>query len=300
MHLLLRRHDCSGVRVLIARTRSELDDARSRMSDVRDVALVPTMGALHEGHLSLVAAARQGERHVVVSIFVNPTQFEADADLKRYPVDHTRDLRLLEDAGADLVWLPDVGSIYPTGHATMIEIGGPSIGFEGEARPGHFRGVATVVAILIGQVRPDQAWFGEKDWQQLQVVRRLVADLCMPVSIRSIETVRAADGLALSSRNRFLGSEERLTAPRLYATLVATASAIVDGGPVSVALERSQRMLQQAGLVTDYVALVRGVSLEPIDQVEPGARLLGAARLGSVRLLDNISLDCEHRAPPNR
>jgi pantoate--beta-alanine ligase len=267
--------------MLIARTRAELAAAHGG----GPISLVPTMGALHEGHIALVREAVQLGKPVAASIFVNPLQFEAADDLARYPRDEARDLHLLESAGCDLVWLPSVQTMYPPGDATTIDVAGPARGWEGAARPGHFRGVATVVARLFGQLAPEAAFFGEKDWQQLQVIRRMAADLCMPVRIVGVPTVREPDGLAMSSRNRFLAASERSTAALLYRVLTGLAQR--HGGALE--LEQADRELCDAGFVVDYLALVEGESLQPIPHCGPGARFIAAARLGSVRLLDNVA-----------
>ena len=202
--------------MFIAHTLPELRAHRSLLRErFEALALIPTMGALHAGHMSLVQAAVASGAAVVTSIFVNPLQFGANEDLARYPRDEAADLAQLEAGGCHLAWLPDLATMYEPGSATTITVEGPALRWEGDARPGHFRGVATVCAKLFGQVRPDRAYFGEKDWQQLQVVRRLVADLLLPLAIVGIPTVRDADGLALSSRNRFLASAERPVAARL-------------------------------------------------------------------------------------
>ncbi len=180
--------------------------------------------------------------------------------------------------------------MYPAGEATTIVVTGPAERWEGDARPGHFRGVATVCAKLFGQVRPDVAYFGEKDWQQLQVVKRMVADLLMPLSIVGVETVREPDGLAMSSRNRFLTAEERTRAPALYATLRRMAGALAAGEAAGNVLASATGELSQRGFGIDYLALVEGAGLAPIDTLQPGARLITAARLGSVRLLDNVGI----------
>ena len=256
------------------------------------VALVPTMGALHDGHLALVRAARAaGAGRIVVSIFVNPRQFDNEADLARYPVERARDLGMLASEGVDLVWTPAVRDIYPDGHATSLRVGGPAIGFEGAARPGHFDGVATVVSILFGAVRPDDAWFGEKDWQQLQVVRRLVTDLSLDVAIRALATVREPDGLAMSSRNRFLEQDARAAAPLLSRTLRMTASRLALGEAAAPAIADAVSIFEGAGFVVEYLALVRGETVQPIEAGAPGARLIAAVRVGSVRLLDNVGID---------
>jgi pantoate--beta-alanine ligase len=274
--------------VLIARTLPDLRDACTRLrAGGRALALVPTMGALHAGHLALLAAAPENSV-VAASIFVNPLQFGPNEDLSRYPRDEAGDLAKLEGAGCALVWLPDVATMYPPDTATTIEVSGPAERWEGAVRPGHFRGVATVVARLFGQVRPDSACFGEKDWQQLQVVTRMVADLPLPVRIIGVPTVREADGLAMSSRNRFLSAEDRARAPMLLRVLQETAGRV--GMGVDAALDDALDALEEAGFAVDYVALVDGPSLTPLDVPRAGARLIAAARLGGVRLLDNIGL----------
>ena len=250
--------------------------------------LVPTMGALHAGHLALLAAAPP-ESAVAASIFVNPLQFGPTEDLSRYPRDEAGDLAMLEAAGCHLVWLPDTATMYPPDDATTIEVAGPAERWEGAARPGHFRGVATVVARLFGQVRPDLACFGEKDWQQLQVVTRMAADLLLPVRIVGVPTVREPDGLAMSSRNRFLTDEERVRAPALYRALRAAAAGLVAEKPAAPMLEAARTALFADGFGVDYLDLVDGPSLTPLAVPREGARLIAAARLGSVRLLDNLA-----------
>ena len=277
--------------MLIARTRQDLQDATRAIRASHDrLALVPTMGALHDGHASLVAHAKELAGGVVVSIFVNPLQFNQHEDLARYPRDEAGDLALLAQAGCDAVWLPDAGTMYPPGDATLIEVGGPAEGWEGAARPGHFRGVATVVAKLFGQVRPDIACFGEKDWQQLQVIRRVGADLALGVRIVGVATLREDDGLALSSRNRFLTVQERAVAPQLHATLQSLRADLLGAWDVIAALARAQTRLQASGFGVDYLALVHGATMQPAAQMIPDARLIAGARLGSVRLLDNIAV----------
>jgi pantoate--beta-alanine ligase len=274
----------------IARNLAEL---RAAAADLRashgSVALVPTMGALHDGHRALIRAAVTSGAATVTSIFVNPLQFVAGEDLARYPRDEAADLALLRTSGCALVWLPDVGTMYPPGDATTISVIGPGEDWEGTARPGHFRGVATVCAKLFGQVRPDRAYFGEKDWQQLQVIRRMVLDVLLPLEIVAVPTVRDCDGLALSSRNRFLSETERASAPMLYAVLTNTARAIAGGRPASGDLAAARETLTNAGFAVDYFALVDGPTLREIPRTSAGARLIAAARLGSVRLLDNIA-----------
>jgi pantoate--beta-alanine ligase len=257
----------------------DLPSLRAELARLPTLALVPTMGALHEGHLSLL---REGRRHagaVAASIFVNPLQFSASDDLARYPRDEAGDLAKLEAAGCDLAWLPGVAEMYPEGRATTIEVGGPSEGWEGAHRPGHFRGVATVCAKLFLQTGASVALFGEKDWQQVQVVRRMALDLDMPTRILPCPTVREADGLAMSSRNRFLTPAERALAPLLHAEMQRVAA----GTPVAEAEAR----LAAAGFAVDYLALVEPETLRATT-ARP-ARLIAAARLGNVRLLDNIA-----------
>lgn len=274
------------------RTARTLPELHSALSDLRQthgrIALVPTMGALHQGHQALVHAAVATGAGVVTSIFVNPTQFSASEDLSRYPRDEPGDLASLSKAGGHLAWLPDAGVMYPPGNATAIEVAGPAERWEGASRPGHFRGVATVCARLFGQVRPDQAFFGEKDWQQVQVVSRMVADLLLPLEIVPIPTVRESDGLALSSRNRFLTTEERARAPLLSAQLRACATALAAGEAAGEVLTRAGATLARGGFAVDYFALVDASSLLELDRLRPDARLIAAARLGSVRLLDNM------------
>jgi len=258
----------------------------------RRVGLVPTMGALHQGHLALLAAARAaGADAVATSIFVNPLQFNANDDLARYPRDEDGDLAKLRGAGCDLVWLPPVEAMYPPGSASVIEVAGPSQGFEGDARPGHFRGVATVCAKLFLQTSADIAAFGEKDWQQLQVVRRMARDLDIPIHIEAVPTIREADGLAMSSRNRFLNADERAISPMLYQTMQDVAQKIAAGAPVAQVLAEGEAQLIAAGFAPDYLVLVVAETLEPLQQrTAAPMRLLAAARLGSVRLLDNMGV----------
>ncbi len=254
------------------------------------VALVPTMGALHDGHRALVRAAVDSGAAVVTSIFVNPLQFAASEDLSRYPRDEAGDLAVLDGCGCNLAWLPDVAAMYPPDDATTIDVAGPAEQWEGAARPGHFRGVATVCARLFGQVRPDRAYFGEKDWQQLQVVRRMVADLHLPLEIVGVPTVREPDGLALSSRNQFLSREQRNVAPRLHAVLDAAAGALASGGTADAVLADARHTLADAGFALDYLALVDGATLRSQPAARTGARLIVAASLGSVRLIDNVAV----------
>ena len=271
--------------MIIARTLPELHAAREALGPL---GYVPTMGALHRGHLALLAAARTAGLPVAASIFVNPTQFGPKEDFAKYPRDEAGDLAKLKGAGCALVWLPGVDTMYPPHGATSIHVTGPALHWEGAARPGHFAGVATVVAKLFGQVRPDAAYFGEKDWQQVQVVSRMVADLHLPVRIVPVPTVREADGLAMSSRNAYLTADERNAAPALQAALRHAAHEIVAGKEVAATLHHARHEVALAGMVPDYIALVHAETLEPIAGLVHPARLIAAAKLGHVRLLDNI------------
>jgi len=250
------------------------------------------MGALHDGHMALVAEARRQADAVAVSIFVNPKQFGPNEDLDAYPRREANDVRMLEAAGADLLWAPGVEAMYPVGFATNISVSGVSEGLDGAARPGHFDGVATVVTKLLNQVRPDVALFGEKDYQQLAVIRRLVADLDMGIEIVGVPTQRAEDGLALSSRNAYLSEEERRQALALPRALGEAKRQIERGDPVAPALAQAVALLERQDFTpVDYVLLCDAVTLEPVTHLERPARLLAAARLGRTRLIDNIAVD---------
>ena len=256
------------------------------------LALVPTMGALHNGHLALVADARRRAVRVAASIFVNPTQFNDPADLERYPRNEAEDAAKLEEAGCDLVWMPSVRDIYPQGFATMVSVAGISDRWEGEHRPGHFDGVATVVSKLLIAAMPDVAIFGEKDFQQLAVIRRMTMDLGLPVEIIGHETVRDADGLAMSSRNALLSAEERGRGPKLFEALSLASRRIAAGENVGTALVEAKAAIAQAGFgPVDYLAYVDSETLEPLEGRRPGGRLIAAAFLGKVRLIDNVRVD---------
>ena len=261
------------------------------VADGERIAFVPTMGALHEGHLALVARAKALAERAVVSIFVNPLQFNDRSDLERYPRDEETDLAKLEGAACDLVWLPSASDLYPEGFATMVRVAGISERWEGEHRPGHFDGVATVVAKLFGEVVPNVAVFGEKDFQQLVVIRRMATDLGLCDEIVGVPTVREADGLALSSRNAHLSPDERERAVGLHRALRNARSSIVAGQPIAAALGEGRNALLLAGFSRiDYFALVDGATLEPLERRRPGARLIAAAIIGTTRLIDNLAL----------
>ena len=263
-------------------------------ADGARLALVPTMGALHEGHLTLVREATRAADAVVVSIFVNPKQFGEGEDLDAYPQQMERDAALLEVEGVALLWAPSAETMYPAGFATTIAVGSLSEGLCGANRPGHFAGVATVVLKLFNQVRPDIAVFGEKDWQQLTVIRRMARDLDLarPTAdaILDVMTVREADGLARSSRNAYLSPDERAAAAALPAAMRAAVAEIEAGGAVAPALERLREALRRAGFAAvDYATLADAATLEPLAILDDAsARLLVAARIGRTRLIDNL------------
>jgi len=277
--------------VQTVRTSEELAFSLGKLRQSGTVALVPTMGALHAGHLALVDEAKRRADHVVATIFVNPTQFNDPGDLERYPRNEADDERKLEEAGCDLAWLPAVEAMYPAGFATIVHVSGVSDRWEGEHRPGHFDGVATIVAKLLLAVRPESALFGEKDFQQLAVIRRMVEDLAIPVEIVGVPTVRDADGLALSSRNALLSADERARAVALPISLKAARDAIRAGQAVESALEQGKRELLAGGFrQVDYLALVDAATLEPLAAPHGEMRLIAAATIGSTRLIDNLAV----------
>ena len=253
------------------------------------IALVPTMGALHAGHLALIDAARAEADRVVASIFVNPLQFGPNEDLDRYPRQEAEDAELLRGRGCDLLWMPTADQLYPPGFSTTVSVSGVSERWDGAARPGHFAGVATVVAKLFTAVSPDLAFFGEKDFQQLAVIRRMEADLGLGIDVRGVATVRDADGLALSSRNAYLTPDERSRALALPQSLEQAKEAILGGESVDAALDDAKRALTEAGFGRiDYLALVDAATLEPLDSPAGEMRLIVAAFMGTTRLIDNI------------
>jgi len=279
----------ASAHVQIVRNSEELAQSRSALQG--RVALVPTMGALHAGHMALVAEARDRADKVIATIFVNPAQFGEGEDFGRYPRREADDAAMLEAAGCDLLWAPTVADVYPDGYATKVSVAGISKRWEGEARPGHFDGVATVVAKLLLAVQPDLALFGEKDFQQLAVIRRLVADLGLPVEIVGVPTVREADGLALSSRNAYLSPDERERAVALPNALKAARDALRAGAPVCGVLQAAKQSLIDAGFLRiDYLALVDASTLEPLEQPKAEMRLIAAAVIGTTRLIDNIAV----------
>jgi len=275
--------------VQIVRNSEEL--ARARDGIAGRLALVPTMGALHAGHMALIEDARKGADKVSASIFVNPAQFGPNEDFSQYPRREEQDARMLQEAGCDLLWVPSVEDIYPDGFSTTISVSGVSERWEGKARPGHFDGVATIVAKLLLAIRPDLAVFGEKDFQQLAVIRRMVHDLNIPVEIVAVPTVREADGLALSSRNAYILPEERKHAASLPRALATAKAAILGGALVANVLDDARDTLGRAGFSrVDYFALVDAVSLEPLDEPRGEMRLIAAAVIGKTRLIDNIAV----------
>ena len=254
------------------------------------IALVPTMGALHEGHISLVRAARLRAARVVVSIFVNPTQFAAGEDFGTYPRTEAADLAKLADVGIDAVFAPAVEEMYPPGFATKITVGGPAEDLESVSRPHFFSGVTTVVARLLSVATPDVALFGEKDYQQLLVVRRMAADLGMPVEIDGVPIVREADGLAMSSRNAYLSQSERALAPALYSALAEAAEGIRGGKSAEKVINGARTRMTSAGFRIDYLRLRNADTLKEAKNSDEPKRLLAAVWLGKTRLIDNVAV----------
>ena len=273
-------------------------DLRARVTAWRGagarVALAPTMGALHDGHLSLVGIGRSAADRVVASIFVNPTQFGRGEDLDAYPRDEARDAAMLESAGCDLLYAPSVEEMYPPGFATEVRVRGLSDCLCGATRPGHMEGVAQVVTKLLNQAQADVAVFGEKDWQQLVVIRRLARDLDIPTRIVGAPVVREADGLAMSSRNRYLTPAERQVAGQLNRMLSETARRVAEGAEVARATAAARQQLLTAGFDSvDYIEVRTAEDLAPVTTHDPAApsRVFGAARIGRARLIDNMAVE---------
>ncbi len=274
--------ELSGLRSLVAQWRASGEN----------IGVVPTMGALHEGHLALARRARSECDRVVVTIFVNPKQFNNRDDLAKYPRTEESDATMLSPLGVDVIYVPDVGDVYPPGFSTTVHVAAVSEALEGEFRPGHFDGVATVVAKLFGMTQADRAYFGEKDYQQLLVVRRMARDLNLPVVVVGCPTVREADGLAMSSRNARLGKAERMIAPALHAAMRKAAKAVAGGTEIAEALAAARAEILGAGFSgIDYLELRDTETLAGMDEYDGPARLLAAAWLGGVRLIDNIEVE---------
>ncbi len=271
-------------------TIAELRRIRAKLSG--EVGFVPTMGYLHQGHLALVRQARAENPSVVVSIFVNPTQFGPKEDFARYPRDPQRDLGMLEKAKVDLVFMPAADEMYPPGFNSWVEVGGVAERLEGASRPGHFRGVATVVAKLFNIVQPDRAYFGQKDAQQLIVIKKMAADLDMDLEIVAVPTVREADGLAMSSRNTFLNPQERKQAAVLYQALTLAQKLYSQGEKDAKAiLKQMTTIIQKQPLAKiDYVSIANAETLDELDRVKPPALVSLAVRFGKTRLIDNTVL----------
>lgn len=259
------------------------------------IAVVPTMGALHDGHLSLVRRAKADGARVIVTLFVNPRQFDRPEDLASYPRNETTDRAVLEPLGVDVLFAPPVDQVYPDGYATTVSVAGLSSGMCGDHRPGHFDGMATIGTKLFLMTGADRAYFGEKDWQQLQIVRRFVTDLNIPIQIIGVPTLREADGLAMSSRNQRLSAADRAIAPALHREMQAAAEALRTGDPD--ALTQARARIDKAGLRVEYLDLRDPETLAPMDRLDRPARLLAAAWLGPVRLIDNIAVDLAPTTP---
>jgi pantoate--beta-alanine ligase len=267
-------------------------DLRAQVAQYRrnnaSVGLVPTMGALHDGHLTLVRSAKLDNGRVIATIFVNPKQFGPTEDLSRYPRDEAADVAMLKEVGTDLLFAPDLGEMYPDGFSTSVSVGGISQYLEGVSRPQFFNGVATVVSKLLLQAMPDRAYFGEKDFQQLQVVRRMVRDLDIPVAIVAVPTIREADGLAMSSRNRYLSPAQRKIASALPRVMHDTVAELRAGAPAAPIIASAKGRLDKAGFDRiDYLELCDEATLQPIPAAHAPSRLFVAAYVGTTRLIDN-------------
>ena len=269
-----------------------IDALREATNGVGSLGFVPTMGALHAGHMALVERARAKNDCVVVSIFVNPLQFGAGEDLDRYPKPLEADMALLSAAGVDILYLPTAEVMYPQGFQTSVKVGELADRLCGASRHGHFDGVASVVLKLFNQVQPIRAYFGEKDYQQLCVIKRLVLDFNLSLEVIGVPTVREADGLALSSRNQYLSEQERAIAPRLFSVLTKCAEKIKISDDCTDILTQSKSELLAAGFTSvDYLEYCDPITLKPLLSYQAGARLLAAAKLGQTRLIDNIALE---------
>ncbi|MDP9111229.1 MAG: pantoate--beta-alanine ligase [Candidatus Eremiobacteraeota bacterium] len=267
---------------------ASIGEARAMLAELpRPLGFVPTMGALHAGHLKLVAAARSQCATVAASVFVNPMQFGPDEDFERYPRDFNGDRSKLAAAGVALLFAPERSEIYPAGFSTSIDVGAAGKGFEGDARPTHFTGVATVVAKLLNIMQPDVLFVGQKDAQQSAVLRRLVRDLDFPVRVEVVATERESDGLALSSRNAYLNQAERAAAPSLQAALRVTLDALESGESKTRAIDRGRKTLDPLAQF-EYLDVVSADTFEPMERFKPPAFIIGAARFGETRLLDNL------------
>lgn len=286
--------DNDSIQIPVAET---IEQARKHVSEWKrageSVALVPTMGNLHDGHLSLIRAANRSGMRTVVSIFVNPMQFGRNEDLDTYPRSFDEDMSRLSEHKVDMVFVPGISEIYPDGiqSASAVHVSGLSDMLEGECRPGFFTGVATVVNILFNIIQPDAAWFGEKDYQQLLVIRKMVHDMCLPIEIHSAPTVREGDGLALSSRNRYLDVEQRKLARNLYRCLQHVVDQVDEGMDYHYAVVHASQELTEAGFFTDYVVVRRQEDLEVPGRGDKSLIVLAAARLNSTRLIDNIPFE---------
>jgi pantoate--beta-alanine ligase len=275
-------------RMKVLKTVADIKGIRRKLP--APVGFVPTMGYLHEGHLALVRQARAESASVVVSIFVNPTQFAPQEDFREYPRDPERDLALLEKEGVDVVFMPPVEEIYPPGFSSWVEVGKIAQGLEGASRPGHFRGVATVVARLFNIVQPDRAYFGQKDAQQLLVVKSMVSELKMKLEVVAVPTVRELDGLAMSSRNTYLNPEERKAAAVLYQALGLAQRLFSEGEKDAEAIRRQMtELIQKQPLAEiDYISIADAETLDELDEVKPPALVSLAVKIGKTRLIDNV------------
>jgi len=280
------------VNLITVRTVREVrDHLASNRSQQKKIGLVPTMGALHAGHASLIASAKSGSDFVVVSIFVNPLQFGPGEDYQRYPRPIAADLEICERMGADLVFAPEVADMYVSEQRTFVEVMRLGDHLCGAFRPGHFRGVTTVVSKLFNIIQPDRAWFGEKDFQQLCIIRRMVQDLNLAVEVVSVPTYRDADGLALSSRNAYLDPREREAAPALYRALT-TARSLIENGErkAGIVKERAARILaEKPAIRPQYFEIVDPTELQPVDEITSEVRIAGAVWVGKTRLIDNVA-----------